>query len=179
MARVILAWVVVTCLSCATLAGAQEPLEPQPDVQPQPQLPPLAQPPAPACTCCSCGAPNLLPPLEPELVNGPSQAELEGALAGGVTALAASYVLGVLVAWREPHTNAVVDRLPIIGPVASAARNAQDDENVPLLLFSAGVQAMSAMVIAAAATDLAALRRVQVSVGAGPDGCGMTLTTHF
>src|SRR5512135_467683 len=122
---------------------------------------------AQACTCCDCQLhdltlapppPNAPPPatldpaldpalLDPSVVNGPSEAELHGALAGGITALAASYVLGVLVAWHEPHTNVVVDRIPIVGPVASAARNAQDDENVPLLLFSAGVQAMSVMLI--------------------------------
>lgn len=146
------------------------------------------------CSCCDCklhdGAlappdappqldPRFDPAFDPALLNGPSQAELEGALAGGVTALAASYVLGVLVAWQEPHTNIVVDRLPIVGPVASAARNAEDDQNVPLLLFSAGVQAMSVMLIAAAASDLAVLRRAQIGVSAGPDGCGLTIGGRF
>ncbi len=148
---------------------------------------------AQSCNCCDCQLhdltlapqppphldPALDPVIDPALLNGPSEAELEGALAGGVTALAASYVLGVLVAWHEPHTNVVVDRLPIVGPVASAARNAQDDENVPLLLFSAGVQAMSVMLIAAAASDLAALRRMQIGFSAGPDSCGLTIGGRF
>ena len=149
---------------------------------------------AQACTCCDCQLhdltlappPDALPPpaldpglVDPALVNGPSEAELHGALAGGITALAASYVLGVLVAWHEPHTNVVVDRIPIVGPVASAARNAQDDENVPLLLFSAGVQAMSVMLIAAASSDLVALHRMRIAVAAGPDGCGLTITGRF
>jgi hypothetical protein len=162
MARVVVALMVFACVSAPSLAAADE------------------------CSCCNCSGADLSPPppptppgVEPELVPGPSEGELEGALAGGITALAASYVLGVLVAWHEPHTNVVVDRIPIVGPVASAARNSADDQNVPLLLFSAGVQAMSAMVIAAAATDLTTLRRIQVSVGAGPDGCGMTLSGHF
>ncbi|HEX6835711.1 MAG TPA: hypothetical protein VF334_04015, partial [Polyangia bacterium] len=89
------------------------------------------------------------------------------------------YVLGVLVAWHEPHTNVVVDRIPIVGPVAAAARNAQDDENVPLLLFSAGVQAMSVMLIAAASSDLVALHRMQIAVAAGPDSCGVTIGGRF
>ena len=137
---------------------------------------------AQACTCCSCDKLDLTPPSEepdPVLLNGPSQAELEGALAGGITALAASYVLGVAVAWHEPHTNVVVDRIPILGPVAAAARNASDDEQVPLLLFSAGVQAMSVMLIAAAASDLSALHKMQIAVGGGPGGCGLTLTGRF
>lgn len=173
MARVVVvvALVVGACLWCPASARAQ------------------------TCSCCDCEVVDLttpppLPPaldpsfvdplvFDPSLVHGPSEAELEGALAGGVTALAASYILGVLVAWHEPHTNVVVDRIPIVGPVAAAARNASDDENVPLLLFSAGVQAMSVMLIAAAATDLAALRRMQIAVAAGPDGCGLTLSGRF
>ena len=159
MARVSVALgVLVACLSYPSIGLAQE------------------------CTCCGCDKVDLsLPPQEPDpaLLNGPSQAELEGALAGGITALAASYVLGVAVAWHEQHPNAVVDRIPIIGPVYSAARNANDDQDVPLLLFSAGVQAMSVMLIAAAASDLAALHRIQVAIGASPDGCGVSLTGRF
>ena len=174
MARVLVALVMVGWVGAPSNARAQE------------------------CSCCDCKLhdrtlappdvppqldprfdPALDPAFDPALLNGPSQAELEGALAGGVTALAASYVLGVLVAWHEPHTNIVVDRLPIVGPVASAARNAEDDENVPLLLFSAGVQAMSVMLIAAAASDLAVLRRAQIGVSAGPDGCGLTIGGRF
>lgn len=149
---------------------------------------------AQTCNCCDCQLhdltlapppPDAPPPaldpvlVDPTVVNGPSEAELHGALAGGITALAASYVLGVLVAWHEPHTNVVVDRIPIVGPVAAAARNAQDDENVPLLLFSAGVQAMSVMLIAAASSDLVALHRMQIAVAAGPDGCGLTIGGRF
>lgn len=150
---------------------------------------------AQACSCCDCEVhdltlapppPDAPPPalvdpalVDPAVVSGPSEAELHGALAGGITALAASYVLGVLVAWHEPHTNVVVDRIPIVGPVAAAARNAQDDENVPLLLFSAGVQAMSVMLIAAASSDLVALHRMQIAVAAGPDGCGLTIGGRF
>ncbi|HEX8950983.1 MAG TPA: hypothetical protein VF945_04010 [Polyangia bacterium] len=163
MARVGVALVVAVVAACVSRPAF---------AQPQP------------CSCCNCDAIDLTlppspPPRAPPSIPGPSEAELEGALAGGVTALAASYVLGVLVAWHEPHTNAVVDRLPVVGPVAAAARNASDDENVPLLLFSAGVQAMSVMLIAAAATDLSALRHMQLAFGAGPDGCGVTLTGRF
>jgi hypothetical protein len=134
-----------------------------------------------ACTCCGCGAPELLPSaapagLDPELASGPSQAELKGVLAGGATAAIASYVVGVLVARTQTHPMAAIDDIPIAGAVASAARNAPDDRNTPLLLFSASVQAMGLLVIAAAAADLSALRRFSVDVGVGPNGCGASLT---
>ena len=186
MARVLMALeLVATCVGQPAIARAQNhEAAPPPSLAPPPEMAPpaeLAPPPEIApCSCCNCGAlPPDLSSVDPALVNGPSEAELRGALAGGIAALAASYALGVLVAWREPHTNVVVDRLPIIGAVAAAARNVQDDENVPLLLFSAGVQAMSVMLIAAASSDLAALHRLQIAVGAGPGGCGLTIGGRF
>jgi hypothetical protein len=129
------------------------------------------------CTCSGCCQPLVPPPpdeREPE--TGPSEHELHAVMAGGATAAIAAYVLGVFAARAQNHTNAAIDNIPIAGAVASAARNAPDDHNTPLLLFSAGVQAMGVLVIAAAATDLAALRRLSVEVGAGPGGCGVRLT---
>jgi hypothetical protein len=134
--------------------------------------------PARAQPCACSGCCQLLPPppdeRDPE--TGPSEHELHAVMAGGATAAVAAFVLGVFAARAQNHTNAAIDNIPIAGAVASAARNAPDDHNTPLLLFSAGVQAMGLLVIAAAATDLAALRRLSVDVGAGPGGCGVRLT---
>ena len=131
---------------------------------------------AQACACQGC-CQALAPPSDVrDRVEGPSEAELRAVLAGGATAAVAAYVVGFFVARDQPHPNATVDAIPIAGAVASAARNAPDARNTPLLLFSAGVQTMGLLVIAAAVTDLAALRRLPVDVDAGPGGCGVRLT---
>ena len=131
---------------------------------------------AQACTCPGCCQLVAPPPDAPDPESGPSEHELHAVMAGGATAAVAAYVVGVFAARGQNHQNAAIDNIPIAGAVASAARNAPDDHNTPLLLFSAGVQAMGLLVIAAAATDLAALRRLSVDVGAGPGGCGVRLT---
>ncbi|MCA1664771.1 MAG: hypothetical protein LC659_10955 [Myxococcales bacterium] len=128
---------------------------------------------AQVCACPGCCQP---PADEGNFESGPSEHELHAVMAGGATAAVAAYVLGVFAARAQTHESAAVDGIPIAGAVASAARNAPDDRNTPLLLFSAGVQAMGLLVIAAAATDLAALHRWSVDVGAGPGGCGVRLT---
>jgi len=130
---------------------------------------------AQACTCPGCCQLVPPPPNQLDPANGPSRRELNAVMAGGATAAIGAYVAGIFAARAQNHQNIAIDSIPIAGAVASAARNAPDDRT-PLLLFSAGVQAMGLLVIAAAATDLAALRRLSVDVGAGPNGCDVRLT---
>lgn len=129
------------------------------------------------CACPSC-CQRLVPTPSDirDVEGGPSETELKAVMAGGATAAIGAYVAGFFAARAQHHQNAAIDAIPIAGAVASAARNAPDDHNTPLLLFSAGLQAMGLLVIAASATDLAALRRLAVDVEAGPGGCGVRLT---
>lgn len=130
------------------------------------------------CDCCDCRVLDLTPD-ETERIRGPSQDELEALLAAGAGTAVASYILGIMVARTEPHQIAAVDDLPVVGAVASAARNTFADRNTSLLVFSAGLQAMGLLVVAAAATDLAALRRLSLEINAGPNGCGASVTWRF
>ncbi len=129
-------------------------------------------------TCCGCGPldpdPLALPPLET-----PRRAELDAVLASGAAATVVSSVAAVLLARNQPHSIPAVDDIPVAGAVAAAARNTTDQRDTPLLLFTAGVQAMGLLVIAAAATDLAELRRLQLDLEAGPGGCGAAVTLRF
>ncbi len=130
------------------------------------------------CGCCRCGAVELgLPAADPTL--GPSLRELEALLAGGVALTAASYVFGVITAERAPHSITAVDTIPIVGAVASAVRNANDPHVAPLLVLSAGAQAMGLVILAAAGSELAEKRHLLIDVGAGPDGCHAGVTWRF
>jgi hypothetical protein len=130
------------------------------------------------CACCEEGGCRGLDltTLDPDLPDLVSQRETNGLFAAGAAVGITSYVFGLLIAGSEPHRLTPVDALPVVGPLASAARNARDERGVSFLSFLGAAQAMSMLIIAAAATDLMDRRRMLLSVGAGPGGCGASLT---
>lgn len=154
MARTSVATVLVLAILCAAAnAGAEQ------------------------CARCGCKPLALVPP-DPELKRGPSQAELEGLLAGGAAMAITSYLFGVLVSRTAPHSNLAVDGIPVVGSMIAAAR-APDGRNASVLSFLGGAQAMGLLIIAAAATDLAERRRLLVDISAGPNGCSASLTVRL
>lgn len=132
----------------------------------------------PVCdpSACDPGAAAAPPPRH---VEPPSEAELEGVIAGGTTIAVASYLVGVWAAHGQPHAFAPVDDLPIVGALAAAARNPPGRNETPLLIFTAGAQAFGLALLATAASDLAALRRFSFDIGLGPGGCGASVTVRL
>jgi hypothetical protein len=129
------------------------------------------------CACCDCKTLDLTT-LDPDMPDPDlmSQRETNGLFAAGAAVGITSYVFGLLIAGSEPHRLTPVDALPVVGPLASAARNAHDERGVSFLSFLGAAQAMSLLIVAAAATDLMDRRRMLLSVGAGPGSCGASLT---
>lgn len=167
MGRLALTLVVAAC-SFPTAARGEAP-----DIPVAPPAP-IAQPPPIALVPADCGCSAREP--EPVPLFGPSREDLEGLLAGGAGVAIASYFLGTQLARSQDHSLPVVDNIPIVGAVASAARNS-GGRDTPLLLFSAGVQAMGLLIVAATASDLAELKRLSIEVG--PNGCGASFTWRF
>jgi hypothetical protein len=124
--------------------------------------------------CDGCRLVDLRAPED--FPDGPTNAELEGLLAFGASLATTSYVFGVTIAHGEPHSTLAVDTIPIIGPIVAAARNADDYRNASVLTFLAGAQAMGLIIVAAAASDLAELKRLHLSLSAGPTGCGIGMS---
>ncbi|MDB4970256.1 MAG: hypothetical protein JWN44_5945 [Myxococcales bacterium] len=140
------------------------------DVDPVPVEPALAsesddQPRPPPRGCCCCG---FLPPA-------PSEHELTGMLAAGVSAAGVAYLFATVYTLTQPHAQSV-DLLPVVGAIASAARSPLYDRSPPLLLFSAGVQAVGILVAVAVGAELASRRRLMIDVGASPCGAGVSVT---
>ena len=115
-------------------------------------------------------------PLIPSEV---SESELEGVLIGGVSAAALGYLVANVLVATQPHRNAVLDGLPVFGAVWSVAHNEASDQATPLLLFSAGVQAIGLLVTVAAATELHDLRRLGIEVGACSSGGTVSFTWRY
>jgi hypothetical protein len=129
------------------------------------------------CPPSVCAPPDL---LAPELATDhESMRAAYSALGGGIGVAVAAYLTGVLVAADQPHHVLAVDGIPIVGPFASAARNANREPAASLLSFVGSAQAMSLLVIAAAATDLWEQKQVTIRVAAGINGCGMAVTWRF
>ncbi len=168
MARIAAAAVMVmTILSLASVARGQpssivglQDAGPVPDDEPD-ALVPTASPLAP---CCCCGMDRI----------GATDRELTGVIAGGAAAAIVSYLFATLYATAQPHSLPTVEGIPIAGAIVAAARNPVDDRNAPLLLFSAGVQAIGVLVAAVAGADRAELRRLNIEVGACPGGFGVS-----
>ena len=159
MARVTAAaaTVVSAILSCGAVAHAQSfacgnvgvaDADPPLDAE-------LAPPGAPRGSCV---------PLIPSEV---SESELEGVLIGGASAAALGYVVANVLVATQPHRTQLLDGIPVFGAVWSVAHNEASDRTTPLLLFSAGVQAIGLLVTIAAATELHDLRRLGIEVGGG------------
>jgi hypothetical protein len=123
-----------------------------------------------------CNALELVPREPDPQPEGPSLQQTYGLLAGGAAAAITSYVFGVLVATTESNRLPAVDGIPVVGPIASAARNAADERGASFLSLAGAAQAMSLLVVAAAATDLVDRRRMLINLGAGPNGCGASVT---
>lgn len=167
--RVAAATVVSAFLSCSTLAHAQ------------------------SFACGSVGIADVDPPLDAELVppgappgscvplvpSETTERELEAVLISGVTAAALGYLVSNVLVNTQPHRNLVIDNIPIFGAIWSVSHNSADDRSTPLLLFSAGVQAIGLLVTVASATELHDLRRIGLEVSACSSGGGVSLSWHY
>ncbi len=195
--RAVASTVVVAILSCGAAAHAQSfatgsvgigdadpPLDAElpPPARDQGCRPPATTP----CTHCQgtqCGScqpamcPHCLPliPQQSEV----SEDELEAVLIGGVSAAALGYLVANVLVAQQPHRTPTVDGIPIFGAVWSVAHNEAMDRTTPLLLFSAGVQAIGLLVTVASATELHDLRKLGLDFSASSTGAGMTYTWRY
>jgi hypothetical protein len=139
--------------------------------------------------CASCpGEPGDVTVLDPELElvparpppgYRPSDRELKVELAVGIGTAAVSYALASILVRAQPHSIPVVDNIPIVGAVASVARNRVDNRLTPVLLISAGLQAISMLMIVASSVDLAQRARFWVDVGCNSTGGNVELTWRY
>jgi hypothetical protein len=185
------ATVVSAILSCSAVAHAQSfgpgsiaiadadpPLDEEPADTSPPTPPPTASPSMPHCTCtptmCVPGC-DLPPLVNPEV----GEDELEAVLIGGASAAALGYLVSNVLVAMQPHRTAVVDGIPVFGAIWSVAHNDAGDRTTPLLLFSAGVQAIGILVTVAAATELHDLRRLNLDISASATGGSMSVGWRF
>lgn len=189
------ATVVSAILSCSAIAHAQsfgpgsiaiadadppldEELPADTTPPPPPLLPPTASPSMPHCTCtpamCMPGC-DMPPLVNPEV----GEDELEAVLIGGASAAALGYLVSNVLVAMQPNRTAVVDGIPVFGSIWSVAHNDAGDRTTPLLLFSAGVQAIGILVTVAAATELHDLRRLNLDINACATGAGMSVGWRF
>jgi hypothetical protein len=108
-----------------------------------------------------------------------SEDELEAVLVGGAAAAALGYLAANILVAMQPHRTGMVDGIPVFGAVWSVAHNEANDRTTPLLLFSAGVQAIGILVTVAAATELHDLRKLNIDLSACATGAGATITWHY
>jgi len=173
------AWIVAAACSVAATARAQPVMLGMQDADPPieeapPKLPPPAAlapaplPPPPPCCC------RYLPdPMDP------GETELTAAIIVGGTVASFGYLLALLLAADEPRPLSTVDTIPVVGAIYGAQRTALDDQRAPIYLFAAGVQAIGALVIGVAASELAQHRRLLLDVSAAPSGGGAALTWRY
>jgi hypothetical protein len=134
-----------------------------------PKLTPPPPPPAPAQCCC-----RYVP-----AANDPVETELTAAIVVGGTVASFGYLLALLLAADEPRGLSTVDTIPVAGAIYGAQRTALDGQRAPIYLFAAGVQAIGALVIGVAASELAQRRRLLLDVSAAPSGGGVALTWRY
>jgi hypothetical protein len=155
------------------MLGMQDADPPTEDAPVQPLLPApkLLPPPASALPPCCCGyMPLPYDPMEPELTT---------AIVVGATVASFGYLLALLLAADEPRGLSTIDAVPVVGAIYAAQRGGIDDQRGPVYLFAAGVQAIGALVIGVAATELAQRRRLLLDISAAPSGAGAALTWRF
>jgi hypothetical protein len=162
-----------TARAQAVMLGMQDADPPTEDAPPSQLLPPpkLLPPPAPALPPCCCG---YLPPPSDAI-----ETELTAAIVVGGTVATFGYLLALLLAADEPRGLSTVDTVPVVGAIYGAQHGGLDDQRGPLYLFAAGVQAIGALVIGVAASELAQHRRLLLDVNAAPSGAGAALTWRF
>ena len=152
----------------AVMLGMQDADPPTEDAPPQLLPPPAAVPAAPPCCCGYLPAPN-----------DPVATELTAAIVVGGTVASFGSLLALLLAADEPRGLSTVDTIPVVGAIYGAQRSTLDDQRGPLYLFAAGVQAIGALVIGVAASELAQHRRLLLDVSAAPSGAGVALTWRY
>jgi hypothetical protein len=157
-----------TARAQAVMLGMQDADPPGEDAPPKLVPPP---PPAPAATPCCCG--YVPAPYDP------NETELTAAIVVGGTVASFGYLLALLLAADEPRPLSTVDTIPVVGAIYGAQRTALDDQRAPIYLFAAGVQAIGALVIGVAASELAQRHRLLLDVSAAPSGAGAALTWRF
>jgi hypothetical protein len=126
-----------------------------------------ADPPAPPACCCR------LAPGDPEEV------ELTAVIAASATVVAVSHLLAIAFIANQHHGLSAIDPIPVIGTIIAAQRNALDDRTVPLLLFSAGVQAIGILVVGMASAELAQRHRLLVDAFASSSGAGISIGWRY
>ncbi|MGZ3428345.1 MAG: hypothetical protein ACXVCV_16950, partial [Polyangia bacterium] len=90
-----------------------------------------------------------------------------------------SYLFAAILISQQPHSVPTVDAIPVVGTIVAAQRYVLDPSATPLLLFSAGVQAIGILVAGVGAAELAARRRLMLDVGASATGAGVGVTWRF
>ncbi|HEY2746098.1 MAG TPA: hypothetical protein VGL86_15790 [Polyangia bacterium] len=157
------------------LADADPPLDAEliPPAQPS-CCPPPATTPCTHCQPSQCAHCRLL--IAPPDV---TEDELEAVLIGGVSAAALGYLVANVIISQQPHRTPTIDGIPVFGAIWSVAHNQAMDRTTPLLLFSAGVQAIGLLVTVAAATELHDLRRLGLDFSASAQGAGVTYTWRY
>jgi hypothetical protein len=125
-----------------------------------------AAPPPPRPCCCR------FVPSDPE------ESELTAVIVAGATAVAVSHLLATAFIVNQ-HGASPIDPIPVIGTVIAAQRSAADDRTVPLLLFSAGVQAIGILVVGMASAELAQRHRLLVEAFASPSAAGVTIGWRY
>jgi hypothetical protein len=124
---------------------------------------------------CACPAPcRCEPPEDDEDTN-----DLKRVLATALAIFATSYTAATIYAFTLPHSSVTVDGLPVIGAIASAARDSGQGRDSGLLLFSALAQASAILVATTSAIEIhrvRAMRGVCVGAVATPSGGGVSLS---
>jgi hypothetical protein len=187
--------VVVAILSCSAAARAQSfaagsvgigDVDPPLDAELAPPPPPVCLSPPATTPCMHCQGsqcaqcqPAMCPHCLPLVPKEASEDELEAVLIGGVSAAALGYLVANVLVAQQPHRTPTVDGIPVFGAVWSVAHNEAMDRTTPILLFSAGVQAIGLLVTVASATELHDLRRLGLDFSASASGAGMTYTWRY
>jgi hypothetical protein len=130
--------------------------------------PPLAGsvPPAPQQCCCR------FVPVDPE------ESELTAVIVASATAVAVSHLLATAFIVNQRGLSPI-DPIPVVGTIIAAQRNSVDDRTVPLLLFSAGVQAIGILVVGMASAELAQRHRLLVEAFASPSSAGVSIGWRY
>lgn len=129
-----------------------------------------------AQSCSDCCAGSCDVDLEPPPEALAEMAELRGVFAGSIALAALAYVFSAAYAQTQPHAQWAVDSIPVAGAIAAAVRDNGRD-NMPVLLFAAGVQVIGTLWAIAAGTELAQTKeRFQIGFGASGCGGGVSLT---
>ena len=100
-------------------------------------------------------------------------------IAAGEPAATVASLIAAVSMNSEPHRGLPVEGLPVVGAIVAAARNPADDRTTPLLLFSAGVQAIGILVAGVTVAELAERRHLLLDVGASPSGAGVSVTWRY